>query len=76
MAFSPLICVVTVQFDGSIEIKAAYSTHYTHSGIFEALTDKGIRLLQGGGACREVSQHFDTLVSKQEFFSSFALSFS
>ena len=72
---SPL-SIVTVQFDGSIGLKAAYPTHYTHSGIFGALTDKGARLLQGGGACEEVSQHLDTLVPKQEFFLSFALSFS
>ena len=64
---SPL-SIVAVQFDGPIGLKAAYPTHYTHSGIFGALTDEGAGLLQGGGACGEVSQRLGTLVPKQEFF--------
>ena len=68
MTLPPLVYIVTVQFDGSIGLKVVYPTHYTHSDIFRALTDESIRLLQGGGTCREVSQCLNTLVLKQEFF--------
>ena len=46
----PLACVVTVQFDGPIGLKAAYPTHYTHSGIFGGTYRRGRRTFAGRGS--------------------------